>query len=175
MAAHPLARLLPQSFPINAHTGEALSEEAVTEAHYAKIQQLQRLFFKHWQDSPQVGPAQGCPCWQPQASPGPAWPPRLCCTHPAVRVPLTWCPLPHPSRLQLQELALATCAHCEKRTNLAAALAPLSLGELQRLAITQLRLVGEGDADAQVQQHPGARRLLSVVWPWGSKLGTQLA
>ena len=35
-------------FPIDDHTGDALSEDAVTAKHYEKIQQLQRLLFKHW-------------------------------------------------------------------------------------------------------------------------------
>lgn len=35
------------SFPIDDHTGEPLSEEDVTAAHYERVQQLQRLFFKH--------------------------------------------------------------------------------------------------------------------------------
>ena len=54
----PLAppTLLPQlvdllrfylSFPIHDHTGDPLSEDEVTAAHYERVQQLQRLFFKH--------------------------------------------------------------------------------------------------------------------------------
>lgn len=35
------------SFPIHDHTGDPLSEEDVTAAHYEHVQQLQRLFFKH--------------------------------------------------------------------------------------------------------------------------------
>ncbi len=35
------------SFPINDHTGEPLSEEDITAVQYEKLQQLQRLFFKH--------------------------------------------------------------------------------------------------------------------------------
>lgn len=35
------------SFPIDDHTGESLGEEEVTAAHYERVQQLQRLFFKH--------------------------------------------------------------------------------------------------------------------------------
>jgi len=35
------------SFPIHDHTGDPLSEEDVTAAHYDRVQQLQRLFFKH--------------------------------------------------------------------------------------------------------------------------------
>lgn len=36
------------SFPIDDHTGDSLSEDAVTAAHYERVQQLQRLLFKHW-------------------------------------------------------------------------------------------------------------------------------
>ncbi|KAF5841175.1 hypothetical protein DUNSADRAFT_14005 [Dunaliella salina] len=36
------------TFPINDHTGEALTDEDVTQAHYEKVCQLQRLLFKHW-------------------------------------------------------------------------------------------------------------------------------
>jgi intron-binding protein aquarius len=36
------------SFPIEDHTGDSLSEDAVTAAHYERVQQLQRLLFKHW-------------------------------------------------------------------------------------------------------------------------------
>lgn len=36
------------SFPIEDHTGDSLSEDAVTTAHYERVQQLQRLLFKHW-------------------------------------------------------------------------------------------------------------------------------
>ena len=35
------------AFPIDDHTGDELSEEAVSRAHYEKVQQLQLLFFKH--------------------------------------------------------------------------------------------------------------------------------
>lgn len=35
------------SFPIHDHTGDPLGEEEVTAAHYERVQQLQRLFFKH--------------------------------------------------------------------------------------------------------------------------------
>ena len=35
------------AFPIHDHTGDALPEEAVTSAHYERLQALQRLFFKH--------------------------------------------------------------------------------------------------------------------------------
>lgn len=35
------------SFPIDDHTGDALSEDAVTARHYEHVQQLQRLIFKH--------------------------------------------------------------------------------------------------------------------------------
>ncbi len=38
-------------FPVNDHTGEALSEDNITSAHYQRVCQLQRLLFKHW---PQV-------------------------------------------------------------------------------------------------------------------------
>ncbi|EFN59246.1 hypothetical protein CHLNCDRAFT_29663 [Chlorella variabilis] len=53
---HPEGRLYVQlvdllrfylSFPIHDHTGDPLSEEDVTAAHYEHVQQLQRLFFKH--------------------------------------------------------------------------------------------------------------------------------
>ena len=52
----PPPTLLPQlvdllrfylSFPIHDHTGDPLSEDEVTAAHYERVQQLQRLFFKH--------------------------------------------------------------------------------------------------------------------------------
>jgi intron-binding protein aquarius len=36
------------SFPIDDHTGDSLTEDAVTAAHYERVQQLQRLLFKHW-------------------------------------------------------------------------------------------------------------------------------
>ncbi len=36
------------SFPIDDHTGDSLNEDAVTAAHYERVQQLQRLLFKHW-------------------------------------------------------------------------------------------------------------------------------
>ncbi|KAK9820367.1 hypothetical protein WJX72_009525 [[Myrmecia] bisecta] len=36
------------TFPIDDHTGAPLSDEDVTSAHYDRVQQLQRLFFKHW-------------------------------------------------------------------------------------------------------------------------------
>ncbi|KAL4443940.1 hypothetical protein ABPG75_011677 [Micractinium tetrahymenae] len=54
--AHPQGRLFVQlvdllrfylSFPIHDHTGDPLGEEEVTAAHYDRVQQLQRLFFKH--------------------------------------------------------------------------------------------------------------------------------
>lgn len=35
------------AFPIDDHTGDELSEEAVSRAQYEKVQQLQLLFFKH--------------------------------------------------------------------------------------------------------------------------------
>ena len=35
------------SFPIHDHTGDPLSEDEVTASHYERVQQLQRLFFKH--------------------------------------------------------------------------------------------------------------------------------
>ncbi|PSC68726.1 Intron-binding aquarius [Micractinium conductrix] len=53
---HPQGRLFVQlvdllrfylSFPIHDHTGDPLAEEEVTAAHYEKVQQLQRLLFKH--------------------------------------------------------------------------------------------------------------------------------
>ncbi|DBB15126.1 TPA: hypothetical protein ACH3X3_004135 [Trebouxia sp. C0006] len=34
-------------FPIDDHTGDPVSDEDVTAAHYEKVQQVQRLFFKH--------------------------------------------------------------------------------------------------------------------------------
>jgi intron-binding protein aquarius len=54
--SHPAGRLFTQlvdllrfytAFPIDAHTGDALTEEEVTAAHYERVQQLQRLLFKH--------------------------------------------------------------------------------------------------------------------------------
>ncbi|GIL75166.1 hypothetical protein Vretimale_7780 [Volvox reticuliferus] len=36
------------SFPINDHTGEPLTDDDVTTAHYEKVCQFQRLCFKHW-------------------------------------------------------------------------------------------------------------------------------
>lgn len=36
------------SFPINDHTGDALNDDELTALHYEKVQQLQRLFYKHW-------------------------------------------------------------------------------------------------------------------------------
>ncbi|KAL3158109.1 hypothetical protein ABBQ32_011710 [Trebouxia sp. C0010 RCD-2024] len=53
---HPQARLFVQlvdlfqfymMFPIDDHTGDPVSDEDVTAAHYEKVQQVQRLFFKH--------------------------------------------------------------------------------------------------------------------------------
>lgn len=53
---HPQARLFVQlvdlfqfymMFPIDDHTGDPVSDEEVTAAHYEKVQQVQRLFFKH--------------------------------------------------------------------------------------------------------------------------------
>jgi intron-binding protein aquarius len=53
---HPSGRLFAQlvdllsfyaAFPIDAHTGDALGEEAVTAAHYERVAQLQRLAFRH--------------------------------------------------------------------------------------------------------------------------------
>ena len=41
-----LASLL--SFGIDDHTGDALNEESVISRHYERVQQLQRLLFKHW-------------------------------------------------------------------------------------------------------------------------------
>ena len=35
------------AFPIHDHTGDPLAQEDVTAAHYERVQQLQRLFFKH--------------------------------------------------------------------------------------------------------------------------------
>lgn len=35
------------SFPIHDHSGDPLGEEEVTAAHYERVQQLQRLFFRH--------------------------------------------------------------------------------------------------------------------------------
>lgn len=35
-------------FPINDHSGDALNEEDVTADHYERLQQVQRLLFKHW-------------------------------------------------------------------------------------------------------------------------------
>lgn len=35
-------------FAIDDHSGDALTEDAVTAAHYERVQQLQRLLFKHW-------------------------------------------------------------------------------------------------------------------------------
>lgn len=35
------------SFPIHDHSGDPLSEDDVTAAHYERVTQLQRLFFKH--------------------------------------------------------------------------------------------------------------------------------
>lgn len=41
-------------FPINDHTGDALKEEDVTAEHYERLQQVQRLLFKHWPELHEV-------------------------------------------------------------------------------------------------------------------------
>ena len=35
-------------FPVSDHTGDALSDDDVCALHYQRVQQLQRLFYKHW-------------------------------------------------------------------------------------------------------------------------------
>ena len=54
LPAHPPAHLqltdllrFYLAFPIHDHTGDPLTQEDVTAAHYERVQQLQRLFFKH--------------------------------------------------------------------------------------------------------------------------------
>lgn len=37
------------AFPIDDHSGDAQTDDDVTAQHYEKVQQLQRLFFKHWE------------------------------------------------------------------------------------------------------------------------------
>lgn len=65
------------SFPIHDHTGDPLGEEEVTAAHYERVQQLQRLFFKHVPKLRELALANcgtgewctGRSCWHP-GSPG---------------------------------------------------------------------------------------------------------
>lgn len=97
------AQLLDQlafytNFPIDDHSGDALSDLQLGRAADDRVLQLQRLLFARW-----------------------------------------------PS---LRALALTNCATLRSRAKLAAALAPLPLPELQRLACTQLRLVRTADCAA---------------------------
>lgn len=119
------------SFPINDHTGEPLSEEDITAVQYEKLQQLQRLFFKHVPKLRELALA-NCGTCEYDLSRSDAW-------FAAGRLLGEYTSEKRDHRLFLISMGAAYRFAVEKRQVLSKELAALTGDELRNLVTAQLR------------------------------------